>query len=169
MPVPPPVTAADSAKRQRIVQMTIDDPVRVRLSPAVEQERRVALFDLLQENHFALVGQDSGPYILHMVAEGARRIRFRVTDEREKELASFPLPLTDLQRIVKDYFLICDNYFSAIKTLPGSRIEAIDMARRGLHNEGAELLQERLNDQVSMDKNTARRLFTLICVMHIRG
>ncbi len=163
------MTDADPATRQRIVRMTIDDPVRIRLSPSVEQERRVALFDLLQENHFALAGADHGPYVLHLTAEEMRRIRFRVTDERERELANFPLPLSELQRIIKDYFMICDNYFSAIKTMPASRIEAIDMARRGLHNEGAELLRERLADRVEMDKDTARRLFTLICVMHIRG
>lgn len=163
------MTDADPATRQRIVRMSIDDPVRVRLSPTVEQERRVALFDLLQENHFAVIDHDGGPYVLHLSVEEMRRIRFRVTDEREREIISFPLPLSDLQRIIKDYFLICDNYFNAIKTMPVSRIEAIDMARRGLHNEGAELLQQRLDDQVRMDKDTARRLFTLICVMHIRG
>ena len=163
------MTDADPATRQRIVRMSIDDPVRVRLSPTVEQERRVALFDLLQENHFAVVDHDGGPYVLHLSVEKMRRIRFRVTDEREREIISFPLPLSDLQRLIKDYFLICDNYFNAIKTMPASRIEAIDMARRGLHNEGAELLQQRLDDHVRMDKDTARRLFTLICVMHIRG
>jgi uncharacterized protein (UPF0262 family) len=163
------VTAADPARRARIARITIDDPVRVRLSPTVEQERRVAFFDLLQDNSFALKGDDSGPYVVHLAAEEMRRIRFRVTDEREKELASFPLPLAGLQTLIKDYFMICDSYFSAIQTMPASRIEAIDMARRGLHNEGAELLKENLADKVTMDKDTARRLFTLICVMHIRG
>lgn len=164
-----PAEPAASASRQRIVHIAIDDPVRVRLSAHVEQERRAALYDLLQENQFALKDGPDGPYIVHLTTEEMRRIRFRITDERERELASFPLPLGDLQRIIKDYFLICENYFNAIKTMPASRIEAIDMARRGLHNEGAELLQERLADQVTMDKQTARRLFTLVCVMHIRG
>jgi Uncharacterized protein conserved in bacteria len=163
------VTTTDPARRKRIAQLTIDDPVRVRLSPSVEQERRVALFDLLQENQFALVGDDGGPYVVHLTVEEMRRIRFRITDERERELASFPMPLAGLQTLIKDYFMICDSYFSAIKTMPASRIEAIDMARRGLHNEGAELLMEGVADKVTMDKATARRLFTLICVMHIRG
>lgn len=163
------MTAADSPRRQRIARITIDDPVRVRLSPTVEQERRVALYDLLQDNQFALAGSEGGPYVVHMAVEGMRRIRFRIADEREKELASFPMPLAGMQTLIKDYFMICDNYFSAIKTMPASRIEAIDMARRGLHNEGAELLREHLADKVTMDKDTARRLFTLICVMHIRG
>lgn len=163
------MTAADPAPRHRIARITVDDHARVRLSPTVEQERRVALYDLLQENHFALADHDGGPYVVRMSNEQMRRIRFHVADENDNELANFPLPLAGLQKLIKDYFMICDSYFSAIKTMPASRIEAIDMARRGLHNEGAEMLKEQLADKVTMDKDTARRLFTLICVMHIRG
>lgn len=101
--------------------------------------------------------------------EEGRTLRFRISDQGETELSTFTLSLSSLQSIIKDYFLICESYVNAIRTLPPSRIEAIDMGRRGLHNEGADLLRDRLADKVTMDKDTARRLFTLICVMHIRG
>jgi uncharacterized protein (UPF0262 family) len=153
--------------RERIVKIFLEEQNRIRLSPAVDHERRVALFDLLEENKFALKGPFHGPYILRLINDG-ERLTFTVCDELDLQLTRFSLPLAALRSTIKDYFLICENYFNAIRTLTPSRIEAIDMGRRGVHNEGAELLRERLADKVEMDKNTARRLFTLICVLHIR-
>ncbi len=153
---------------QRIARVMLDEPARVRLSPQVEHERRTALFALLEENQFVPVGDFPGPYHLHLTLDGARLV-FDVRDAQDQPLTRFNLPLQELRRIVKDYFLVCDSYYKSIRTASPSRIEAIDMGRRGLHNEGAELLRERLRDKVEMDTDTARRLFTLICVLHIRG
>jgi uncharacterized protein (UPF0262 family) len=153
--------------RERIIKLILEEQGRLRLSPTVEHERRAALYDLLEENRFALKGLFHGPYILHLGNDG-ERLTFTVCDEIDLQLTRFSLPLAGLRSIIKEYFLICQTYFNAISTLTPSRIEAIDMGRRGLHNEGAELLRQRLADKVEMDKNTARRLFTLICVLHIR-
>jgi uncharacterized protein (UPF0262 family) len=158
-----------AADQERIARIIIEEPERIRLSPAVEQERRVALYDLIEESCFALCDGRPGPYVLHLAIEAPGRLRFLVHDATDQPLTSFLLPLGALEKVIKDYFLICESYFGAIRNLPPSRIEAIDMGRRGLHDEGAELLRERLADKVRMDKTTARRLFTLICVMHIRG
>ena len=161
------VSAAREA--QKIVRVVIDEPERIRLRASIEQERRAALFDLIEDNTFILGNGKAGPYVVHLSVEEGRTLRFRVNDRSARELENFTLSLTSLQRIIKDYFLICESYVSAIRTMPPSRIEAIDMGRRGLHNEGADLLRERLAHKVTMDSDTARRLFTLICVMHIRG
>ena len=160
--------AVTAAATQKIVRIVIDEPERIRLSATIEQERRSALFDLIEDNNFLLGNGKSGPYVVHLSVEYGRALRFRVQDQSGTELDSFTLSLSSLHRIIKDYFLICESYVNAIRNLAPSRIEAIDMGRRGLHNEGAELLRERLADKVTMDKDTARRLFTLICVMHIR-
>lgn len=154
--------------RQRIARIVLAEPERIRLSPPVEHERRAALLDLIEDNHFALVGDFIGPYVVRLAVVGDR-LNFIVEDEAGHELRRFYLPLASLRRTIKDYFLICESYYNAIKTMPPSRIEAIDMGRRGLHNEGAALLRERLAGKVEMDGNTARRLYTLICVLHIRG
>lgn len=154
--------------RQRIARIMLEESARIRLSARIEDERRAALFDLLEENHFAPAGAAPGPYVVHLAISGDCLV-FRVCDEKDRLLTRFTLALGSLRRIIKDYFLICDSYFNAIKTLPPSRIEAIDMARRGLHNEGAEVLRERLAGKVDIDLPTARRLFTLICVLHIRA
>lgn len=151
----------------RIVKLQLEDSRRIRLSPAVEHERKAALFDLLEDNRFTVKGVHHGPYVVHLTTNG-ERLTFTVCDEMDLQLTRFSLPVGAIRSIMKEYFLICESYFNAIKTLTPSRIEAIDMGRRGLHNEGAELLRERLSDRVEMDKNTARRLFTLICVLHIR-
>lgn len=122
---------------------------------------------MIEDNHFAPLGQFTGPYILHVGVDG-ERLTFRVCDENDRLLTRFVLPLRIFRNIVKDYFLVCDSYFKSIKNASPSRIEAIDMGRRALHNEGAELLRSRLSDRVEIDTNTARRLFTLVCVLHIR-
>lgn len=156
------------ADDQRIARVVLDEPTRIRLSPQVEHERRAALYALLEENEFVLVGGHRGPYHLHLRVEGSR-LAFDVRDTADRPLTRFILPLQELRRIVKDYFLVCDSYYKSIRTASPSRIESIDMGRRGLHNEGAELLRDGLRDKVSMDGDTARRLFTLVCVLHIRG
>ena len=154
---------------QRIIDVELDDRTIIRRSPDIEQEKRVAIFDLLEENVFRpLDCQDEGPFHLHLGIEDNRLV-FDVRDTRERELTRIQLPITPFRTIVKDYFLICDSYFQAIKGATPSRIEAIDMARRGLHNEGSDLLREALDGRVVIDHNTARRLFTLVCVLHIRG
>lgn len=131
-------------------------------------ERRVAIFDLLEANSFALDGIDAGPYALTLSIIDQRLV-FLVHGEDGAELRTFILSLSPLRRVIKDYFLICDSYYEAIRTATSAQIEAIDMGRRGLHNEGSTLLQERLAGKVTIDFDTARRLFTLICALHLRG
>ena len=155
-------------ERQRISDITLDEHSVVRRSADVEHERAVAIYDLLEENVFAPEGHDGGPYRLHLsIAEN--RLMFDIRDEAEGQVATVTLPLLPFRRIVKDYFAVCETYYQAIRTASPSKIEAIDMGRRGLHNEGSELLRERLVGKVAVDFPTARRLFTLICVLHIRG
>jgi uncharacterized protein (UPF0262 family) len=156
-----------SGGSERIKNILLEEQARIRLSPQVEHERKAAIFDLIDENHFAPIGGFSGPYILHLGVDG-ERLTFRVCNEEDRPLTRFVLPLGMFRNIIKDYFLVCDSYFKSIKTASPSRIEAIDMGRRALHNEGAELLRARLADRVEIDTGTARRLFTLVCVLHIR-
>lgn len=153
---------------QRIVEITLDEQSVVRRSADVEHERAVAIYDLLEENHFAPIGDYTGPYKVHLgISEN--RLLFDIRDEELHKLGTVVLPLAAFRRIVKDYFTVCETYFEAIKTASPSRIEAIDMGRRGLHNEGSDLLRERLEGKIAVDFDTARRLFTLICVLHIRS
>lgn len=140
----------------------------VRRRPEVEHERNIAIYDLLEENYFAPHGDYVGPYHLHL-SLADNRLLFDVRTTEGVQLLDVPLPLKPFQSIVKDYFLICESYYSAIKKATPSQIEAIDMGRRGLHNEGSELLRERLAAKVDIDFDTARRLFTLVCILHIRG
>ncbi|MEJ6391941.1 UPF0262 family protein [Gymnodinialimonas sp. 2305UL16-5] len=137
----------------------------------IEQERKVAIFDLLEENTFVLPadrGAPDGPYRLTLGIRD-KRLVFDIDTEDGAKAAEFHLSLSPFRQTVKDYWQICESYFSAVKTLPPSQIEAIDMARRGIHNEGARLLQERLEGKAEVDTDTARRLFTLICVLHFGG
>ena len=151
----------------RISKIHIDEAGLTLPTPEIEQERRVAIYDLLEENHFALPareGRPAGPYHMALaIREG--RLVVDVTSEAGEKAAEFHLSLGPFRQIVKDYFQICDSYFDAVKRLAPAQIEAIDMARRGIHNEGAAVLQERLDGKASLDKDTARRLFTLICVL----
>ena len=151
-----------------ISNIELDEKSVISRSPQVEHERKVAIFDLLEENSFSLRNGDTGPYQLKLRIEDNRLI-FNLHGSNNQYLSDISLPIRAFRRIVKDYFLICDSYFEAIKTKAPSQIEAIDMARRGLHNEGADLLKERIAEHVDMDMQTARRLFTLICVLHIRA
>ena len=152
----------------RLVHVQLDEKTLVRRKPEVEHERAIAIYDLLEENYFCPVGDYTGPYALH-IRLSDNRLVLDIRDEAESPLLEVALPLTPFRTIVKDYFLICESYFAAIRKLTPSQIEAIDMGRRGLHNEGSELLRERLAGKVEVDFETARRLFTLVCILHIRG
>ena len=139
-----------------------------RRSAEVEHERAVALFDLLEDNDFALVGGEKGPYRLR-IGIFEQRLVFDVRNGEDGKLRDIVLSLTPFRKVVKDYFLICESYYAAIKKLGPSQIEALEMGRRGLHNEGSELLRERLAGKIEVDHDTARRLFTLICALHIKS
>jgi len=165
-PARPPHPAVDAGRR--IVRVTLDERTVVRRSPEVEHERAVAIFDLIEENFFSPVGDEGGPYSLHLGIE-ENRLVIDIRSAKEDPLGKVILALSPFRRIVKDYFQICESYYHAIKVSSPSQIEAIDMGRRGLHNEGSDLLRERLAGKIDLDNNTARRLFTLICVLHIRG
>ncbi|MDZ7906761.1 MAG: UPF0262 family protein [Cypionkella sp.] len=153
----------------RIGHIEIDEAGLTLPTPEIEQERRVAIYDLLEENYFALPAREGraapvGPYRMQLaIREG--RLVVDITSEAGEKAAEFHLSLGPFRQIVKDYFQICDSYFDAVKRLAPAQIEAIDMARRGIHNEGAAVLQERLAGKAELDKDTARRLFTLICVL----
>jgi uncharacterized protein (UPF0262 family) len=153
---------------QRIVKVSLDERTVVRRSPEVEHERAVAIFDLIEENNFAPAGVGGGPYSLHLSVE-ENRLVLDIRSEDEQPIGRVMLSLGPFRRVVKDYFTVCESYYAAIRSASPSQIEAIDMGRRGLHDEGAELLRERLVGKIDIDGNTARRLFTLICVLHIRG
>jgi uncharacterized protein (UPF0262 family) len=155
-------------QRRRIVDIVLDEKSVARRTPEVEHERAVALFDLLEENDFAVVGGEPGPYKLH-IGVFEQRLVFGVHDAHDGKLRDIVLSLTPFRKVVKDYFLVCESYYSAIKKLGTSQIEALDMGRRGLHNEGSELLRERLAGKIEVDHDTARRLFTLICALHIKA
>ena len=151
-----------------IAAIELEESSLIRRSAQVEHERKVAIFDLIEENNFMLRTGPDGPYRLKIQIKENRLI-FNLSSNDDAFLLDISLAVAIFRKIVKDYFLICDSYFQAIKTKAPSQIEAIDMARRGLHDEGAELLQSRMAEQVEMDLQTARRLFTLVCVLHIRA
>ncbi|WP_371054596.1 UPF0262 family protein [Rhodosalinus sp. K401] len=157
----------------RISHIEIDDSNLPPPTPEVEQERRVAIFDLLEENLFALPAREEravpeGPYRVRLAIRD-KRLVFDIDTEDGSDAAEFHLSLSPFRQVVKDYFQICESYFDAVKTLPPGQIETIDMARRGIHNEGSRILQERLEGKADVDEATARRLFTLICVLHFGG
>lgn len=157
----------------RICHIEIDDTGLPAPTPEIEQERKVAIFDLLEDNSFDLPPRGEGvrpegPYRLALAIR-ERRLVFDIGSEQGEKVAEFHLSLSPFRQVVKDYFQICESYFEAVKRLPPSQIEAIDMARRGIHNEGARVLQERLEGKAALDIDTARRLFTLICVLHFGG
>jgi uncharacterized protein (UPF0262 family) len=153
----------------RLLEVTVDEASLGRNNAEVEHEREVAIFDLLEKNSFALAGrEEGGPYTLNL-SLADNRLVFTVADADHNPLQQIMLSLSPFRRIVKDYFLICDSYYAAIKTQPSSKIEAIDMGRRSLHDEGSHLLMERLRGKIEVDIATARRLFTLLCALHWKG
>jgi uncharacterized protein (UPF0262 family) len=155
-------------KPGRIVHLSLDDPALVARNPDLEHERRVAIFDILESNHFALVGGPDGPYRLQL-SLADRGIVFAISDSGGTALSRIELSMTLFRRNIRDYFMICESYFEAMRTATPERVETIDEARRALHNESAELLKTRLADKVVLDDDTARRLFTLISVLQMRG
>ena len=155
-------------RNQRLVNVILDERTLVRRRPEVEHERAVAIEDLIENNRFAPIGDYQGPYILRVRLEGQRLI-FGIRTEADAPLGEIVLLLAALRTVVRDYFMICESYFDSIKNAPPHKIEAVDMARRGLHDEGSRMLQARLAGMVEIDFATARRLFTLICVLHARG
>ena len=160
--------ADESGSARRLVKITLDEGSIGRSSQDIEHERAVAIYDLIEDNSFAPVDHDAGPYALHLsITEN--RLVFDIRQQDGTPLMAHLLSLTPFRKIVKDYFMICDSYYKAIRTATPTQIEAIDMGRRGLHNEGSELLQERLKEKIDVDFDTARRLFTLICVLHWKG
>ena len=160
-----------SGPARRLVRLELDEPEAPRRTPEAEHERAIAIYDLIEDNSFALVNTSGdpldGPFCLYLRAEG-RHIRFDVRDEADAELVQFYMALGPLRRVMRDYFHVCDTYYDAIRTKSPSQIQAIDMGRRALHNEGAEILRARLDGKVATDDQTARRLFTLICVLQSR-
>ena len=152
----------------RLTGIILDETSGITRNPQVEQEREVAIHDLLEKNSFRLKASPGGPYHLTLgVAEG--RLVLTVNLENGAPHGKVILSLTPFRSVIRDYFLVCDNYYKAIRTSPPQQIEALDMGRRALHDEGSLLLKKRLEGKIETDFDTARRLFTLICVMHLKG
>ena len=156
----------------RIMAIDLDEHTILWRSADIEQERRIAIFDLLEGNYFKplrpLADNYAGPFKLKLSVEEGR-LALQISRENDDVLETHIIALGRFRRPIRDYFAICDSYFQAVKTSTPAQIETIDMARRGIHNEAAELLKERLAEKVDLDFDTARRLFTLICVLHIKG
>jgi len=153
---------------RHIAEITLDERTVVRRSRDIEHERAVAIFDLLETNHFAPVSGIAGPYHLHLAIE-ENRLSIEIRSLSNAASETIVLPLAPFRGIVRDYFMVCESYYEAIRRSSLSQIEAIDVGRRSLHDEGSALLVERLGDKAAIDHDTARRLFTLICVLHLRG
>ena len=157
-----------ASNKARLIAITLDERSIVRGNANVEHEREVAIFDLLEGNSFALDGRDEGPYKLTLgIAED--RLVLSVGNETVDPLVTHVLSLSPFRRLIKDYFIVCDSYYAAIRSAPPSRIQSIDMGRRALHDEGSRVLAERLKGKITVDHDTARRLFTLICALHWKG
>lgn len=155
-------------KPTRIAHISLDDPALQARSADLEHERRVAIFDLIEDNHFALVNGPQGPYRV-VLSLADRGIVFAIANLDGETLAGIELSMTPFRRNIRDYFMICESYFEAIRTATPDKIESIDQSRRALHNESAELLKQRLAPHAEIDDDTARRLFTLISVLQMRG
>jgi uncharacterized protein (UPF0262 family) len=162
------MSEADPQGRNRLVAVTLDEASIGRGTADQEHERQVAIYDLVEENSFSLPDQDAGPYRLNIALHDSK-LAFEVCNEQGSPLIVHILSLTPFRSILKDYFMICESYYSAIRTSTSSQIEAIDMGRRGLHNEASNLLIERLQGKIACDHDTARRLFTLVAALHWKG
>lgn len=157
----------DCEARFHIVKIDLDERSLAPATADIEHERKVAIYDLLEENYFKPVGAEPGPFELYL-SNVERRLVFDVRRVGGDALGQVHLSMTPFRKIIKDYFMLCESYYDAIRNAAPSQIETIDMARRGMHNEGSEILQERLQDKIELDENTSRRLFTLICSFHMR-
>ncbi|MBN9031660.1 MAG: hypothetical protein BGO05_27415 [Rhizobiales bacterium 63-7] len=151
----------------RLCDVVLDETIG-RSTPDVEHERAVAIFDLIEENSFAPVGHPGGPYRLNLSLMDSKLV-LAIKTESGEDVTTHILSLTPFRRTIKDYFMICESYYEAIRSATPSRIEAIDMGRRGIHNEGSQTLMDRLKGKIDIDFDTARRLFTLVCVLYWRG
>jgi uncharacterized protein (UPF0262 family) len=162
------MTRARTSDLKRIAAVTLDKTSLGRASLDVEYERAVAIDDLIEDNSFAPVGHDAGPYALHLRMTDNRLV-FDIRLADDTPVVMHLLSLSPFKRVVKDYFFVCDSYYQAVRSATPERIEAFDMGRRALHDEGSRLLQERIKHRVVVDFNTARRLFTLVCALHWKG
>jgi uncharacterized protein (UPF0262 family) len=151
--------------RRRLFEVTLDEATLPRVSPDADHERAVAIFDLVEENEFGVLGRDDGPYSL-VIAQQEGKLVFTASTEEGETVAEFIVSMTPFRPLLKDYFLVCETYYAAIRTASPRQIEQIDRERSKLHNEGAELMASRLVDKVDIDSGTARRLFTLISALH---
>ena len=154
--------------KSRIVAVTLDEESIGRSGPDIEHERAIAIYDLIEQNLFQPEGDHAGPFTLHIGITG-NRLMFDIRLQDGQPVIVHLMSLTPFRRIVKDYFMICDSYYQAIRTATPDRIEALDMGRRGVHDEGSRTLMERLDGKVRIDFETARRLFTVISVLHWKG
>jgi uncharacterized protein (UPF0262 family) len=161
-------TASAKSKKQRLTVVTLDEKSIGQSNSNIEHERKVAIHDLLEQNTFAPEGHAGGPYGLHLGITD-NRLRLDIKTAKGEQVITHLLSLTPFHRIVKDYFMVCDSYYEAIHTATPDRIEALDMGRRAIHDEGSRLLMERLERKVTVDFDTARRLFTLICALYWKG
>lgn len=153
--------------RMKIVKIDLDEHSLARATADIEHERKIAVYDLLEDNYFEPAGAGGGPFELSLsIIE--RRLVFDVRRAGGAPLGQIHLSLTPFRKIIKDYFMLCESYYDAIRNAAPAQIETVDMARRAMHNEGSEILRERLKDKIRLDENTARRLFTLICSFHLR-
>ena len=159
--------AASGGRNFHIVKIELDERSLAPATADIEHERKVAIYDLLEENYFHPVGVEGGPFELYL-SNVERRLVFDVRREGGDALGQMHLSMTPFRKIIKDYFMLCESYYDAIRNAAPAQIETIDMARRDMHNEGAEILADRLKDKIELDDNTARRLFTLICSFHMR-
>lgn len=154
--------------KARLISIVLDEKSIRRSNPNIDHEREVAIFDILDANTFALEGREDGPYKLTIgIVED--RLALSVGNEAVDMIVTHVLSLSPLRRLIKDYFIVCDSYYDAIRSAPPSRIQSIDMGRRALHDEGSRILLERLKGKITMDQGTARRLFTLVCALHWKG
>jgi uncharacterized protein (UPF0262 family) len=160
--------AAPEKSRDRLIEITLDQKSLGHANSNIEHEREVAIFDILDGNAFRVEGMDAGPYRLNLsLIED--RLQLAITPSDEGEAIEHGVALTPLKRIVKDYFMICESYYEAVRTAPPARIQAIDVSRRALHDEGSALPKEKLLPKIIVDEDTARRLFTLVCSLHWKG
>jgi uncharacterized protein (UPF0262 family) len=159
--------AGDGILLARLVAVELDPDSIAHRGPDVEHERQIAIFDLLEENQFLPSGLDGGPWRLRLSLQ-ENRLVFQIAHEVGVSHVTHVLSLTPLKRVIRDYFVVCETYYQAIRTASPMQIEAIDMGRRGLHDEGSQVLRDRLNGKIAVDHDTARRLFTLICALRMK-
>lgn len=161
-------TSADAQGPHRLCEITLDESSIIRTNVNVEHEREVAIYDILDANTFEVVGRDDGPYALSLAMIDDRLV-MKISDTAAVVVSTLQISMTPLKRLMKDYFKVLDSYYQAVRTAQPSRIQAIDMGRRGLHDEGSQILIDELEGKVAIDFDTARRLFTLISALHWKG